>query len=330
VLSFFVRRAFGILLTMLGMTLVAFVLTNVVPGDPARAAAGPDANASTVERIRLDMGLDRPLATQYAVYMSHLFHGDLGRSIATRRPVLADITKKFPASVELALFSMLLWLPLGLAVGVYCAVRAGGWSDLVNRLLSTAGVAMPVFWLALLVQLAFGRILPIAGRMDVTLSVSYHTGFHLIDSLLSGSSAAVVSVLAHLVLPAVTLSIASIARIGRMTRSCVLEVLNQEYVRTARAKGLSERVVIIRHALRNALIPVTTIVGLQFGDLIAYVFLVETVFAWPGIGRYGVNAIVNLDYPAIIGTVLTTSFIYAMINFIVDLLYAAINPRVKY
>jgi len=330
VLSFFVRRAFGIALTMLGMTLVAFLLTHIIPGDPARAAAGPEADATTVERIRLDMGLDKPLMTQYVVYMSHLFHGDLGQSIATRRPVLLDITKKLPASVELALFSMILWLPLGLGIGVYCAVRAGGWSDLGNRLLSTAGVAMPVFWLALLIQLALGRFLPIAGRINVTISVSHYTGFYLLDSIVSGSVAALGSTLAHLALPALTLSIVSTARVGRMTRSCVLEVLNQEYVRTARAKGLSERIVILRHALRNALIPITTVVGLQVGDLIAYMFLVETVFAWPGIGRYGVNAIVNLDYPAIIGTVLTTSLIYALINFSVDVLYTAINPKLRY
>ena len=312
------------------MTLLTFVLTHVVPGDPARAAAGPEANAQTVEQIRIDMGLDKPLATQYLVYMAGLFHGDMGQSIATRRPVLEDIANKLPASIELALFSILIWLPLGLAVGVRCAVRAGGWLDLGNRLLSTAGVAMPVFWLALLVQLALGKFFPIAGRMDVRLTVESFTGFRLIDSLVSGSGAAFVSSLAHLFLPALTLSIISIARIGRMTRSCVLEVLSQEYVRTARAKGLRERTVIFRHALRNALIPITTIVGVQIGDLIAYVFLVETVFAWPGIGRYGVNAIVNLDYPAIIGTVITTSLIYALINFTVDILYTAINPKVRY
>ena len=329
-LSFLLRRLVGIVLTLLGMTLIAFLLTHIVPGDPARAAAGPEANASTVERIRQEMGLDEPLPTQYAVYMTHLFHGDLGRSIATRRPVLLDLAAKLPASIELALFSVLFWLPLGFAVGVYCAVRAGGWSDLLNRLASTAGIAMPVFWLALLVQLALGRALPIAGRIDVTLSVSRITGFYLIDSAVGGSGSALLSTLAHLLLPALTLSIVSVARIGRMTRSCVLEVLNQDYIRTARAKGLKERAVLIRHALRNALIPVTTVVGLQIGDLIAYMFLVETVFAWPGIGRYGVNAIVNLDYPAIIGTVLTTSIIYAFINLGVDILYVGINPRIRY
>lgn len=329
-LSFFVRRILGIVLTLLGMSLITFLLTHVVPGDPARAAAGPEASGATVEKIRADMGLDEPLTTQYLVYMTRLFHGDFGQSIATRRPVLEDIAVKLPASVELAAFSVLMWLPLGFILGAYCAVHAGGWSDLANRLLSTAGIAMPVFWLALLIQLALGKVLPIASRIDVTLSVPHYTGFYLIDSILSGSAEAFVSSLAHLVLPALTLSIVSIARIGRMTRSCVLEVLNQDYVRTARAKGIRESTVIIRHAVRNALIPVTTVVGLQFGDMISYVFLVETVFAWPGIGRYGVNAIVNLDYPAIIGTVLTTSMIYAMINLGVDLLYAGINPRIRY
>ena len=327
---FFVRRTIGILLTVLGMTLVTFVLTHVVPGDPARAAAGPEANAETVEQIRLEMGLDKPLTTQYLVYMAGLFHGDMGQSISTHRPVLEDISNKLPASIELALFSILIWLPIGLVLGVRCAVRAGGWLDLGNRFFSTAGVAMPVFWLALLVQLALGDYFPIAGRMDVRLSIQSITGFHLIDSVISGSGAGFVSAISHLFLPALTLSVVSVARIGRMTRSCVLEVLGQEYVRTARAKGLRERTVILRHALRNALIPVTTVIGMQVGDLIAYVFLVETVFAWPGIGRYGVNAIVNLDYPAIIGTVITTSLIYAIINFIVDLLYTAINPKVRY
>jgi ABC-type dipeptide/oligopeptide/nickel transport system permease component len=330
VLRYTIRRVLAIALTLLGMTLIAFVLTQLVGGDPARAAAGPEANAETIQRIRIEMGLDKPVVAQYIIYMSGLFHGDLGQSIATGRPVLLDLSKKLPASAELALFSVLIWLPLGIAVGVGCALRAGTWADLANRMLSTAGVSMPVFWLALLVQLFLGRILPLAGRLDVTMTIPHHTGFYLIDSLLVGSPAAFWSALTHVILPALTLSISAVARVGRMTRSCMLEVLNQEYVRTARAKGLRERIVIFRHAFRNALIPITTIVGMQIGDLIAWAFLVETVFAWPGIGRYGVSAIVNLDHPAIIGMVLVTSLIYATLNLIVDLLHFAENPRLRY
>jgi len=328
--AFLIRRILGVALTIFVITLITFTLTQIIPGDPARAAAGFDASAEAVERIREEMGLNKPVFIQYAVYISRLLSGDLGRSIVTRRPVLHDLVEKVPASVELALFSTLIWLPLGLVVGVYCAVNAGSWSDLASRVVSIAGVSMPVFWLALLIQLLLGRVLPIAGRLDVALALPRHTGFYLIDSLIAGSPAAFRSALAHLLPPALTLSLASIAKIGRMTRSCMLEVLGQDYVRTARAKGLGERTVIFRHALRNALIPITTIVGMQVGDLVAWVFLVEVVFAWPGIGRYGVSAIVNLDYPALIGTVLVTCVSYALLNFGVDLLYGVFNPRVKY
>ena len=326
------RRWFGLVITVLCMTVITFFLTQMIPGDPARAAAGPEASAETIATIREEMGLDKPVVVQYGMYMARLFRGDLGRSIATRRPVFDDIRKKLPASIELAVFSALFWLPLGLVLGVLCAVQAGSWIDLVSRAFSILGVSLPVFWVALLIQLLLGKALPIAGRIDIALSYQFElrTGIYLFDTLTQGSLPSFLSVLSHLVMPALTLTIASTARLGRMVRSCVLEVLRAEYITTARSKGLSERTVLFKHALRNALIPIITIIGLQLADLIAWVFLVETVFAWPGIGRYGVTAIFNLDHPAIIGTVLTISCIYVGANFIVDLLYMAANPQVRY
>ncbi len=328
--SFLLKRLVEAVVTMLVMTALVFGLSHLIPGDPAFIAAGPRATPQEVEALRVRMGLDKPLTTQYLLYLKGLLHGDLGRSIVTERPVSADITKALPASLELALFATLIWLPLALGIGVLCAVKAGGGLDLAVRGFSILGVSMPVFWVALLLQLAFARILPIAGRVDVGLGPARITGFYLLDSLLKLDWSAFGNALKHIWLPAIALSIGSVARTGRLTRACVLEVINETYVASARAKGLRERSVLVRHVFRNALIPVTTIVGLQIGDLIAWVFLVETIFAWPGIGRYLVTAILELDYAPVMGTVLIVSLMYVTINTAVDLLYARFDPRVRY
>jgi peptide/nickel transport system permease protein len=281
------------------------------------------------------MGLDQPLVVQYITYVKGIIlEGDFGYSFLNRRAVLDDILTFVPASVELAGFSLVLCVPLGIILGIVTATRAGGVTDALVRIFAIVGVAMPVFWLALLLQLIFYRMLgwfPDGGRLSVQyLSPPPVTKFFLIDSLLAGQWNVFFNALWHLVLPGFTLALANIAIIMRMMRSSLLEVMHQDYIRTARAKGLRSVRVLVRHAMKNALVPVVTIIGLQLGSLIAWVFLVETIFSWPGIGSYALRAIVNLDFPAVQGVTLFTSFMFVFINLGVDLIYPLLDPRITY
>ncbi len=314
---------------------MTFTISHVIPADPAAAAAGFNATAEQIAQYRREMGLDRPLYEQYLRYMTGLvFHFDLGRSILNQRPVRDDIAAFLPASIELALASLALCVPLGITLGVFTAVRAGRLVDAATRAFTVLGVSMPVFIVALLLQLVFYKELrwfPSGGRLaDAVESPPVVTGLLLVDSLLSGNWPAFVSALHHLALPAATLAVANLAVITRMTRSSMLEVLTAEYVRTARAKGLSAPRVLFHHALRNAMIPVVTVVGLQTAALIAYVFLVEHIFSWPGIGSYAVRAILGLDFQPIMGIALLFSLIYVVVNFLVDLAYLVLDPRIQY
>jgi peptide/nickel transport system permease protein len=281
------------------------------------------------------MGLDKPLYVQYFRYIGDIIlKGDFGYSILNRRPVLDDILTFAPASIELAVFSLLICVPLGIFLGAVTATRAGGVTDALVRIFAIGGVAMPVFWLALLMQLVFYRILgwfPDGSRLGVIYtSPPSVTGFYLVDSLLAGQWDVFWDALVHLVLPGVTLAVANVAIIARITRSSLLEVMHQDYIRTARAKGLAPRRVMTRHAMKNALAPVITVIGLQLGYLIAWVFLVEYIFSWPGIGSYTVRSIVNLDFPAVQGVTLFTSFMYVFINLVVDITYVFLDPRITY
>jgi peptide/nickel transport system permease protein len=336
VLQYLLRRLVSLVFVLVGMSVITFAISRFVPADPAAAAAGLSSGAGIeqIEQIRREMGLNDPLPVQYVRYMTGVLHGDLGRSILNRRPVMEDMQAFLPASLELALFSLLLYVPLGVLLGVFAARGAGGISDALTRLLAILGVSVPVFWSALLLQLEFYRNLrwfPSGGRLGIDFSPPPTvTNFYLIDSLLAGNGPLFLDALHHIALPAATLALANIALVTRMTRSSILEVLHADYIRTARAKGLGDWIVLRRHALRNAMVPVITVIGLQFAGLIAYVFLVEVVFSWPGIGTYAVRAIVGLDFEPIMGITLIFSAMYVLVNFLVDMSYVVLDPRIRY
>jgi len=332
---YILRRLFTLVLVLVGMSVITFTISHVIPIDPAAAAAGMEASPEAIEQIRKEWGLDQPLHVQYFRYIGDiLLRGDFGYSILNRRPVLDDILRFAPASLELALFSLAICVPTGIVLGAITAGRAGGMVDALVRIFAIVGVAMPVFWLALLLQLVFYWKLdwfPDGGRLGIQyLSPPTVTGLFLIDSLLAGQLDVFRDALWHLVLPGVTLALANIAIITRMTRSSLMEVMHQDYIRTARSKGLTTISVLGRHAMKNAMVPVVTVIGLQLGYLIAWVFLVEYIFSWPGIGSYAVRCIVNLDFPAVQGVTLFTSFVFVFINLAVDLIYLFLDPRITY
>jgi peptide/nickel transport system permease protein len=326
------RRAISLPLVLLGMTLVTFAITHIVPGDPARLEAGPHATEAQVKVLRHQYGYDQPLVKQYVTYMGDLVHGNLGDSITTRRPVSEDLRQFFPATIELTLAAMLIVMLVGVPLGLIGGLRQGRASDQFSRLLSITAVSMPVFWLGIILQIVFyqrANILPVGGRIDPSLLPPTHTtGIYMVDALLSADTVALRSSLSHLILPAVTLAAGSMAVITRMTRASVIEVNHSDHVRASVAKGISRSLVIRRHVLPNAIIPVTTVFGLQIGTLLAGSILVEVVFSWPGIGLYAVNAISNLDFAAIMGVTLLISVTYVIVNLIVDICYLLLDPRI--
>jgi len=332
--AYVIRRLEWLIFVVLGMTLIVFVITHMIPADPAKIAAGLGAEASAVEKIRRELGLDRPLPEQYFIYLKGLLRGDLGRSILTGRPVLDDIKDYFPASLELALLSMAEAITLGVSLGALSAIQRGRSVDIVIRLFATLWVAMPVFWFALLLQIAFyGKLhlLPAGGRIGTRLPPLPHiTGMFTIDSLLALRFDVLVDTLKHLILPVTAVALTRVAEIARITRSSMLEVLGLDYVRTARAKGLTERTVIMRHALRNASLPIITTFGIQFGYLLGGIVLVEAIFQWPGMGRYAILSITTVDFPAVMGVTVMAAVAFVLVNLLVDLMYAFADPRIRY
>jgi peptide/nickel transport system permease protein len=319
---------------VVGITLLTFALTNVIPADPARAAAGLEAREEQVQEMRRRMGLDRPLPAQYLGYMASLARGDWGIAGRSQRPVLDEIRDYLPATLELVTASMLLGLVLGVPMGILAAVCRGTALDRALQMLAIAGTALPAFWLALLLQVGFFlylRLLPAGGRFTIIGTPPESiTGLYVLDALLSGNLPALKVALLHLLLPAVTLSLGLLANLTRITRKSVLNVLAKDYVRTARAKGLGRAHVIFRHVLKNAAIPIITIVGLQIGYLFSSAVLVEVVFSWPGLGLYAVEAIGFLDFKAIMGVTLVIALVFVLINLLVDLGYALVDPRIRY
>ena len=303
--GFAVRRVMAAIPTLFGVTVIVFFMVRALPGDPARLLAGVLATDDEVARIRVQLGLTKPVAVQYGLFLDHLVHGDLGKSIKTQAPVLAEITGRLPQTATLAATATVLSGVLGIASGILVSTRKYTSIDYLVTVLALAGVSIPVFWLGLMLMLVFAVFL------------------HLVPA---GGAAGPLS----LILPSITLAAFSIAIIERMTRSSMLETLQQDYVRTARAKGLIERIVVYRHALRNALIPVVTVIGLQFGTLLGGAILTERTFAWPGIGQLLVDAIQARDYPIIQGVVLLFAITFLLVNLLVDLLYGYIDPRIKY
>jgi peptide/nickel transport system permease protein len=328
------RRLAFMLFVLWGVTLITFFLSRVAPGDPARLIAGPHANAEAIANIRALFGLDRPLTVQYGRYLIDLVHGNFGQSFVTHRAVAQDLRAFFPATIELSFCAILVGSTLGIAVGVAAAMRRGTALDFIGRFAAIAGLSMPAFWLAMLFQLFFYSRLgwfPFGGRLDTGAVPPPHlTGLYTIDSLLSGGWSTFSDAARHLILPVVTLALAEIGLMTRIVRTSMLEVLGEDYIRTAKAKGLSAFRVLRRHALRNALLPAVTVLALEFGLLAGGVFLVETIFAWPGIGRYAYDAIRASDYNATMGVTIVVAVVYVGLNLVVDLLYLALDPRIRY
>lgn len=332
--AFILRRIGLLVIVVIGVSILTFAISHLVPADPARLLLGKSATHTQIVQLQHNLGLDRPVPVQYLIYMDHLVHGDLGQSISSRRPVLSDFLDYFPATVELTIYAMLIALLVGIPLGVLAAVWRGGWIDHLTRVTSLAGVSIPIFWLGLLFQLIFFgwlRILPSDSRLDSSITPPHHiTGMYTFDSMLTANWPAFFNSLDHILLPATTLAFATLATVIRVTRASMLEALRQDYIRTARAKGVGRWRVNFRHALRNALIPTTTLMGLQFGNLLGGAFLVEIVFSWPGIGFYSVQAIRAFDYAAIMGIAILIAIAYTLINLIVDVLYVLLDPRISY
>jgi len=327
------RRMLLLLLVLFGVTVITFSVSHLVPGDPARMLVGQRASQEMVEQMRRQLGLDRPVWEQYLRYMRDLVRGNLGISIRTQRPVSEDLVIFFPATLELALTAMFLAVVVGIPLGIVSATRKDSLADHVSRLVSVAGVSTPLFWLGLVVLLVFyGRLgwLPGSGRLDPFIPAPPRvTGFLLLDSLLAGRPDAFWNALRHLILPALCLSYVHLAVVTRQVRASMLEVLSQDYIRTALANGIPGRSVIYRHALKNALIPTVTVVGLAIGDLLGGAILTETIFAWPGMGSYVVDSINFLDFPAIMGFTVFIAVGYVLINLVVDLAYMWLDPRIR-
>ena len=328
-----VRRLAFLVLVLLGLSLITFLLSHVVPADPARLYAGPRASAATVAQIRHQFGFDLPIWMQYVRYVGGLLHGDYGYSLTSHRPVAADLHDYLPATIELTLGAIVMILVVGIPLGVISAVWQGSIVDHIGRAVSITGVALPAFWLGLMAQLVlFDQLgwFPAGGRLDPNAPPPHLTGLYTLDSLLSGHVGLFFQSMWYLLLPAAVLGYGSLAVLTRQVRASMLETMAQDYVRTARAKGLREKAVIVRHALRNALLPATTVMGLQIGFLLGGALLVEDVFAWPGIGRYATLATLNLDYSAIMGVTLIAALIYILVNLLVDILYMVLDPRISY
>jgi peptide/nickel transport system permease protein len=334
-LWFVVRRLTALVMLTIGITLIAFLLTHLVPGDPAAANLGQAAmsHPAIVKAFDERNGLNRPLPVQYLKYLGGLIHGNLGVSLHTQNPVSHDLAMYVPATLELAITAIIVSLIIGVPMGVIAAMKHNTWVDQLLRVVSLSGISLPVFWLALLAYyLLFFKLgwLPGGGRLEPAANPPpSHTGMYTIDSLVSGNISLFWDALRHLLLPALVLAAGTVSLLTRFTRASVLEVLNNDYVRSARAKGLPERTVIMRHVLRPALIPILTVFGLAFANLLSGTVLVEQIFSWPGIGQYAYNSALNLDLPSIMGVTIVVAIIYIGINFLVDFLYGVIDPRIR-
>ena len=333
-LKFILGKLAYLIPTFFGITVVAFGFVRVLPGDPVLLLAGE--RGLTPERYKqllTQLGFDRPIWEQYFDYVLRLFHGDLGVSLVTKKPVLTEFLALFPATVELGVCAILLATLVGIPLGIFAAIRRGTWFDQISMGAALVGYSMPIFWWGLLLIIFFSGFLgwtPVSGRISLMFYFDRVTGFMLIDSLLSGQPGAFKSALSHLILPTIVLATIPMAVIARQSRSAMLEVLGEDYVRTARAKGLTPFRVVAIHALRNALIPVITTIGLQVGTLMAGAILTETIFSWPGIGKSMVDSISRRDYPAVQGGLLLIAGIVMVVNLSVDLLYGLINPRIRH
>jgi len=337
VLKYIIRRVLGAVPVLFGLSIVLFAFVHFLPGDPCRAILGQHATAEGCARLRENLGLDLPLWQQYINYLGKLLHGDLGASITTGKPFIDEFFTRFPATIELTVAALIFAVGVGIPLGRLAARHAQSWVDGGVTVISLFGISIPVFVLGLVLILIFGvtlRWLPTQGRIDLhdAAAAGFHqiTGFMLIDTLLNGEPALFANALSHLILPAIALGSIPLAIIARITRASVIEVSNEDYVRTARAKGLKERRVDDRHIMRNAWLPVVTVIGLQVGGLLAGAVLTETVFVWNGVGRWVVDAIGDRDYFIVQSSIMIFALIFLTVNLLVDISYAFLNPRIRY
>jgi peptide/nickel transport system permease protein len=332
-LRFVVRRLLLLIPILIGVSFLVFVWIRSLPGSPAESLLGERATPATVARLRHQYGLDRSIFVQYEKYMETTLRGDLGYSIASRRPVTEELRHRFPATVELAVAAMVFAITFGVPLGFFAAKRYGTLFDHGSLFASLIGISIPIFFLGLILKYIFSvRLgwLPSVGQIDVTKDVKHPTNFYVLDAIITRDWSTLGDVLKHLILPAIALGTIPLAIVARITRASVLDVQNEDYVRTARSKGLSPRVVDRRHVFRNALLPVSTVIGLQVGLLLSGAILTETVFAWPGVGIWLADAISARDYPVLQAGILFLAIIFVLVNLIVDISYAIINPRIRY
>ena len=316
-----------------GIVTIVFVLMRVFSANPAYLMLGQRATADRVAEVTTYLGLDQPIWKQYIIYMKQLFQGDLGTSLFSNQPVMKELLERLPATIELALFSVLIASVVGIALGVICAVKQNSFIDRICQVGGLVGISLPRFWLGLMLIIAFAvnlKILPVSGRFVFMAQPKNITGFMILDSIITGDWKALGSTLRYLALPGISIAISSVGTIMRYTRSTMLETIRQDYIRTARAKGLRERAVVVRHALKNALIPIVTVIGMELGGLFGGSVLTETIFAWPGVGKYIVDGINNSDYAVVQGGCMLVAVIAVLMNLLVDLLYGSLDPRIRY
>jgi peptide/nickel transport system permease protein len=333
VLRFVGRRLLLLVPILIGLSILVFLWIRALPGGPAQSLLGERATESTVREIEEQYGLDDPIYVQYFRYVENVASGDFGTSIRSRRPVSDELKERFPATIELALAAMLFSVTLGIPLGFVAAKRYGTIVDHSSLLASLLGVSIPIFFLAILLKYIFAielGLLPTVGRQDVLINVDHPTNFYLLDAIIAGNLEAFWDAITHMLLPAIALGTIPLAIIARITRAAVLDVQNEDYVRTARAKGVRELLVVVKHTFRNAMIPVVTVMGLQLGQLIAGSIILESVFALPGLGRLALGAITARDLPVVQGVTLFVASCIVAINFVVDLTYAVLDPRIRY
>ncbi|RSN69918.1 ABC transporter permease [Candidatus Korarchaeum cryptofilum] len=332
--TYIIRRLALMIFVLFGIIVITFVVSHAIPADPIGAILGPQASPELVEKIRREWGFDKPLHEQFFDYIYRVVRGDLGRSIKTNNPVMEDLLYFFPATIELATAAIIVAIAIGIPLGIISAVKKDRWPDHISRIFALMGVSMPVFWLGLILLFVLYYklgIFPGPGRLDPGIPEPPRiTGLLTIDSLITGNFEAFINVLWHLALPSFVLGYYASASIARITRTALLEVLTQDFIKAARSKGLAERIVLFRHALRNALIPTTTVIGMAYGSLLEGAILTETIFAWPGLGRYSTGAFLSVDFMAVMGSTLLIAIVYSLANLIVDILYAFLDPRIRY
>lgn len=331
--GYILKRFFSMIGVLLAVSVSVFIIMHMAPGDPAILSMGIYASPSEIAKLRVEMGLDKPLYTQYLNFLWKALHMDFGRTYYTKQPVFSELLRLFPATVELTIFAMFLALVFGISAGIISAYKQNSIFDNISMVVALGGVSIPVFWLGLMLMWIFSVILgwtPISGRIDMRIDLHEITKMYVLDSILTGDIVALKDSIKHVILPSVTLATHPMAVIARFTRASMLEVIRQDYIRTARAKGVRESIIIGKHALKNALIAVVTVVGLQIGLLLGGAVVTETVFSWPGVGQLIVASILRRDYPLVQGAILFIAFIYTTMNFIVDISYSYLDPRIRY